>query len=153
MDYSCIVFDTAPTGHTLRLLQFPSTLEKGLQKVMSLKSKFGGLIGQVCPSLLSSITLLIQMGVILLACLWLYDSWNSYLNKVYPFLFLSGDAYVISYFKLFRCLVELLFSIPILACSINWAVVFPFLPTSTYLRLGDKKMVHYDMLCSILEKF
>ncbi|XP_002511778.2 ATPase GET3A [Ricinus communis] len=47
MDYSVIVFDTAPTGHTLRLLQFPSTLEKGLQKMMSLKSKFGGLLNQV----------------------------------------------------------------------------------------------------------
>ncbi|MBA0772392.1 hypothetical protein Gotri_007780 [Gossypium trilobum] len=46
MDYSCIVFDTAPTGHTLRLLQFPATLEKGLVKVMSLKSKFGGLLSQ-----------------------------------------------------------------------------------------------------------
>lgn len=47
MDYSVIVFDTAPTGHTLRLLQFPSTLEKGLAKVMSLKSKFGGMLSQV----------------------------------------------------------------------------------------------------------
>lgn len=47
MDYSVIVFDTAPTGHTLRLLQFPSTLEKGLSKMMALKNRFGGLLTQV----------------------------------------------------------------------------------------------------------
>ncbi|TXG62775.1 hypothetical protein EZV62_009769 [Acer yangbiense] len=47
MDYSVIVFDTAPTGHTLRLLQFPSTLEKGLTKMMSLKNRFGGLMSQM----------------------------------------------------------------------------------------------------------
>lgn len=46
MDYATIVFDTAPTGHTLRLLQFPATLEKGLSKLMSLKSRFGGLMNQ-----------------------------------------------------------------------------------------------------------
>ena len=47
MDYSCIVFDTAPTGHTLRLLQFPTTLQKGLSKLMSLKGMFGGMINQL----------------------------------------------------------------------------------------------------------
>lgn len=47
MDYSCIVFDTAPTGHTLRLLQFPTTLEKGLNKLISLKDSFGGMLSQV----------------------------------------------------------------------------------------------------------
>ena len=47
MDYSCIVFDTAPTGHTLRLLQFPTTLQKGMDKLLSLKGSLGGLLSQV----------------------------------------------------------------------------------------------------------
>ena len=47
MDYSCIVFDTAPTGHTLRLLQFPATLQKGLNKLMSLRGMLGGMLTQV----------------------------------------------------------------------------------------------------------
>ncbi|KAL6005549.1 ATPase get3a [Asimina triloba] len=47
MDYSVIVFDTAPTGHTLRLLQFPSTLEKGLEKLMAVKNRFGGVLSQM----------------------------------------------------------------------------------------------------------
>ena len=47
MDYDCIVFDTAPTGHTLRLLSFPSTLEKALRKINALKSRFSGILGQV----------------------------------------------------------------------------------------------------------
>jgi len=47
MNYSTIVFDTAPTGHTLRLLSFPKTMESAIGKLLDLKNRFQGLLSQV----------------------------------------------------------------------------------------------------------
>lgn len=44
LSYETIVFDTAPTGHTLRFLQFPSVLEKALAKISQLSSQYGPLL-------------------------------------------------------------------------------------------------------------
>ena len=43
-DFDLIIFDTAPTGHTLRLLNLPNILEKAIVKLIELKEKFSGML-------------------------------------------------------------------------------------------------------------
>lgn len=45
--YRTIIFDTAPTGHTLRFLQLPATLEKLLSKFKDLSGKFGPMLSML----------------------------------------------------------------------------------------------------------
>jgi arsenite-transporting ATPase len=45
-DYEVVVFDTAPTGHTLRLLQFPKMLNKMLTKLGSMRGMLGMVFNQ-----------------------------------------------------------------------------------------------------------
>ncbi|KAK6456831.1 ATPase GET3 [Scheffersomyces xylosifermentans] len=47
ISYKTIIFDTAPTGHTLRFLQLPSTLQKLLGKFQALSGKFGPMLNML----------------------------------------------------------------------------------------------------------
>ena len=44
LSYEVIIFDTAPTGHTLRFLQFPTVMEKALAKLSQLSQQFGPML-------------------------------------------------------------------------------------------------------------
>ena len=46
-EYDVIVFDTAPTGHTLRLLSLPDVLDSWIGKMIKLRMKFSGLANMV----------------------------------------------------------------------------------------------------------
>lgn len=46
-DFETIVFDTAPTGHTLRFLSFPSVLEKALGKISEISSMYGPMLSNL----------------------------------------------------------------------------------------------------------
>lgn len=47
IQYKTIIFDTAPTGHTLRFLQLPATLEKLLSKFKDLSGKLGPMMNML----------------------------------------------------------------------------------------------------------
>lgn len=47
LSYETIIFDTAPTGHTLRFLQFPTVMEKALAKLSQLSAQFGPMLNSV----------------------------------------------------------------------------------------------------------
>lgn len=47
MEFEVTVFDTAPTGHTLRLLALPGTLDRAMAKLVELRDRFGGMLTAV----------------------------------------------------------------------------------------------------------
>ncbi len=46
-NYDLIIFDTAPTGHTLRFLSLPETLSGWIGKLINMRIKFGNMFGAI----------------------------------------------------------------------------------------------------------
>ncbi|KAL7711642.1 ATPase ASNA1-like protein [Entamoeba marina] len=46
LNYDTVIFDTAPTGHTLRFLSLPTFLRDMMGKLMNLQSSFGPMLSQ-----------------------------------------------------------------------------------------------------------
>lgn len=45
--FTKVIFDTAPTGHTLRLLNFPKLLCQALEKMITMKENYGAMLSSV----------------------------------------------------------------------------------------------------------
>jgi len=57
MEFTAVVFDTAPTGHTIRLLTFPFMMEKALGKMLEFKDRISPYLNQLSVFLGSGINL------------------------------------------------------------------------------------------------
>lgn len=47
VEYSAVIFDTAPTGHTLRFLGLPETMKKLLKTVLEIRSNMSGVLNMI----------------------------------------------------------------------------------------------------------
>ena len=61
MDFSVVIFDTAPTGHTLRFLSMPNLFVKGMEKLGKMKGQFGSIFSQVWRIMAKSPTTLYKI--------------------------------------------------------------------------------------------